>query len=286
LGKIKGLIDFGHAKSTPGKRAGKNPVFYEYESNRKIAVKLKKLLEATGHFEIVFPYDINATWDMELEDRAAVAIKAGCKFLVSIHSNADYEGSPARGTETLINMQTQASLPFAQTIHKDLVKALGTKDRGVKRQNLGILNASYKHMLCCLTEGEFFTNPEARKWMLTEDYSNKYAQGVANGLCSYYKVAAPKPQPQKPKEEAPFMLEKAIVVNTFGDAFAAEPLSKRIQAPIYFRDTAEKIQVAKKIYVCGGSKEGLKGNDFVELTGADRWLAANSIGNYVRGGGK
>jgi N-acetylmuramoyl-L-alanine amidase len=283
LAKIKGCIDPGHNRNTPGKRAGKNPVFYEYESNRKIALKLKKLLEATGHFEIVLSYDLNTSWDKSLEDRAATARAAGCAFLVSVHSNADYEGSPARGTETLINMHTQASLPFAQTIHKDLVKALGTKDRGVKRQNLGVLNASYKYMLCCLTEGEFFTNPEARKWMFTEDYSSKYAQGVANGLCSYYKVAAPKPQPpQKPKEEAPFMLEKALVVNTFGDAFAAEPLSKRLQAPIYFRDTAEKIQVAKTIFVCGGSKEGLKGSNFVELTGPDRWEAAKAIGDYLK----
>lgn len=83
-------------------------------------------------------------------------------------------------------------------------------------------------------------------------------------------------------KEEPFMLEKAIVVNEFGDAFAAEPLAKRLKCPIFFRDTAEQIQVAKTIYVCGGSKEGLKGNKFVELTGPDRWDAAKAIGDYTK----
>lgn len=85
----------------------------------------------------------------------------------------------------------------------------------------------------------------------------------------------------KTKEE-PFMLEKAIVVNAFGDSFAAEPLAKRLKCPIFFRDTAEQTQVAKTIYVCGGSKEGLKGTKFVELTGSDRWEAAKVIGDYTK----
>jgi N-acetylmuramoyl-L-alanine amidase CwlA len=103
-----------------------------------------------------------------------------------------------------------------------------------------------------------------------EQFINDVAIEMKNGTISIAK-----------KEES-FMLEKAIVVNAFGDSFAAEPLAKRLKCPIFFRDTAEQIQVAKTIYVCGGSKEGLKGNDFVVLTGPDRWEAAKAIGDYTK----
>lgn len=89
--------------------------------------------------------------------------------------------------------------------------------------------------------------------------------------------APPKPQPIK---EEPFMLEKAIVINNFNDFPAAELIAGRLGIPIFLRSTATKTQVAKEILVCGGSKEGLKGDKFVELTGKNRYEAATAMGKF------
>jgi N-acetylmuramoyl-L-alanine amidase len=179
---IRGCIDPGHKKNTPGKRCEE---FLEYLSNQNIARKLKGLLEASG-FQIVYSCDLDNPVDDSLEARALKARQEDCHFLVSIHSNAGPE--TARGTETFLHEKSAASKPFADVIQRHLVAALGTKDRGVKRADFGVLRNTYKFMVSCLTEGEFYTNPEARKWMLTEDYENKYAEGVARGICAYYKT--------------------------------------------------------------------------------------------------
>jgi N-acetylmuramoyl-L-alanine amidase len=206
---IIGVIDPGHSRGTSGKS---NPPYYEYKSNREVAVKLKKLLESTGKFKIYFPFDLNISYDTPLADRAAAAVRLGADFFVSIHSNASVHKS-ARGTETYIHDDTQASVPFANEIQKHLVNSLGTRNRGVKRANFGVLRGTYKYMLSCLTEGEFFSNTAARDWMLTADYSNKYAEGVANGLCSFYNVAAPgKVNNQEPPKVEPADDEGALLI--------------------------------------------------------------------------
>ncbi|WP_342515403.1 N-acetylmuramoyl-L-alanine amidase [Sutcliffiella sp. FSL R7-0096] len=92
----------------------------------------------------------------------------------------------------------------------------------------------------------------------------------------------PKPKPAPPKKEEPFMLEKAIVINQYSDFPAAELIAGRLRVPIFLRSTATQIQVAKEVIVCGGSKDGLKGNKFVELTGKDRYEAAAAMGKFYK----
>jgi hypothetical protein len=279
MGRIRGMLDPGHSKRTGGKA---NPPYYEYKSNRDVAVKLKKLLESTGKFEILFPFDLDDPRDMPLHERAAAAVKAGCKFFVSIHSNAS-SASSARGTETYIHDNTKASVPFAEVIQKEMIKALGTRNRGVKRENFGVLRGTYQHMLSCLTEGEFFSNPAAVKWMLTEDYSTKYAAGVANGLCEFYGVDKPKVEKPKPKEEAAEDMEqKAVVVNSTADLGPAALLTEHLGAVLVFRHDASSRQVAKEIYICGGGKKDLKGDKFIDLTGSDRVQTAKKVMNYIK----
>lgn len=90
------------------------------------------------------------------------------------------------------------------------------------------------------------------------------------------------PEPKPPKKEEQFMLEKAIVINQYSDFPAAELIAGRLRVPIFLRSTATQIQVAKEVIVCGGSKGGLKGNKFVELTGKDRYEAAAAMGKFYK----
>lgn len=195
---IKVMIDPGHAEYTPGKRAAN---YYEYSSNRKVAKKLKKKLEAHG-FIVAFSVDLDNPVDLSLAARAAAAVRWGADLFISIHSNAHSDPN-VTGTETFVHSNSTASVSIATQIQKALVSSLGTKNRGTKKANFGVLRGTYQHMFAVLTEGEFFTNPKQRDWMLTDDYDNKYSDGAAEGTCEYYGVrfnaaAKPKPDTSKP----------------------------------------------------------------------------------------
>lgn len=183
-------IDPGHAKNTPGKRAGSNPTYYEYLSNRNVARLLDKKLKEAG-FRTMYSCDINSPNDLSLSQRGANAVRAKADLFLSIHSNAHNDTS-VTGTETFIHTDSHASLVIAQAVQVALVAGLKKPNRGVKRANFGVLRATYKNMLAILTEGDFFSNPEARKWMLTSSYDEAYAQALLVGICNFYGVSVPK----------------------------------------------------------------------------------------------
>lgn len=92
---------------------------------------------------------------------------------------------------------------------------------------------------------------------------------------------APTPKPAPPKKEEPFMLEKAIVINSSADYSVAESLARHLKCPIHPRKNAQETQVAKEVFVVGGSKDGLKGSKFNVLSGSDRFETAANVKKYL-----
>lgn len=185
-------LDPGHAENTPGKESGG---FKEYAGNRRVARKLKVLLERVG-FKVIYSCDLDSPNDLSLEARAEAARRAGAHLFISIHTNA---ASPSvRGTETFIHDNSQASLSIARLVQACLVEAIGQANRGVKRANFGVLRGTYQHMLSILTEAEFFTNADARKWMFQESFDDAYAGAVFKGVCQFYDVDTAKAPPKVP----------------------------------------------------------------------------------------
>jgi len=80
------------------------------------------------------------------------------------------------------------------------------------------------------------------------------------------------------------MLKTAIVVNTFADIPAVEPLAEYLDAPIFFRKATGQLR-AETIIVAGGDADAFKkaGVKVINLSGADRWGTATLVGEYYRG---
>lgn len=100
------LLDFGHAKKTPGKRSPKRENgerFYEYLSNRKIGALVMSKLDALGiSYNLVLDPDVEE--DKSLKERVATANefvkkygKNNCLF-ISLHSNACGDGETWKDT--------------------------------------------------------------------------------------------------------------------------------------------------------------------------------------------
>jgi len=84
----------------------------------------------------------------------------------------------------------------------------------------------------------------------------------------------------KSREEG--ILEKAIVINSYADFPLAEPLAAKLGAGIFLRQTAESRTVGKKIIVVGGGEGNIKGNDYVNLSGKDRFETAQKVEKYLK----
>ncbi|MBP3951118.1 M15 family metallopeptidase [Bacillus suaedae] len=93
-------------------------------------------------------------------------------------------------------------------------------------------------------------------------------------------IEANKPQ-STPKKEEPFMLEKAIVINSSADYPAAEMAMNKLGAPVVSHTLASKQQMAKELFVIGGSKDGLKADKFTVLSGKNRFDTAEQVRKHI-----
>lgn len=107
----------------------------------------------------------------------------GCDVMVSLHLNAF--NRRVQGTETLIHRAgTRSDLELAQVIQHELLKALGLRDRGVRRMGLAVLGSVPSSVgACCLSESFFIdAMPDAQS---TRDLAEKAAIAIADGIHAY-----------------------------------------------------------------------------------------------------
>lgn len=109
---------------------------------------------------------------------------------------------------------------------------------------------------------------------------NNVRQRLTNALKPKAPVTQPKPEVKQTKEE-PFLLKKAIVINTFADYPAAERLANKLRVPIYTRATAERSHQAKELIICGGFVGKLKADKITDLSGKTLFDTYANVGKRV-----
>jgi len=177
------VLDAGHGMSNrtdkvydPGAVSGD---YKEAEIVLSQAEKVKELLEAKGY--TVFLTRTDAQTSTPLGNRTKVASDKNADILVSLHYNAS-DSADANGTEVLYNGEQGKAL--AQYIHDAVVKALGTKDRGiVERTDLRVLKAGIPS---ALVETAFISNSGDRQ--KASGYADE--QAIADGIDAYFNAGA------------------------------------------------------------------------------------------------
>jgi N-acetylmuramoyl-L-alanine amidase len=124
---------------------------------------------------------------VELQDRAAMANTALASVFVSVHNNA--ATSDAEGTETFYWGTSEEWSPdgklLAEAIQRNLIEALGSKNRGAQTHWNNLVVLAETEMTSVLAEVGFMSNAAEEAKLLTTDYQQKAAQGVANGILEY-----------------------------------------------------------------------------------------------------
>lgn len=279
---MKIVLDAGHGFSTIGKRSPDG--MREYEFNRVVADYMKAALEQYEGVTVKFTHDDKR--DVPLIERTNMANAWGADLLVSIHANA-YQGVMGGhgGIDTFVYGTVGHSYKIAQIVQRNLIAATGLRNRGVKVANFHMLRET--DMPAILIEHGFMDSTTDLPFLKSDDYRKLCGETNAKSIAEYYglkRKQAPAQAPQLPKEEKPFMLEKAIVIGSFADYPTAELLANYIKTPIYTRKVATAGEYAKELIVVGGTADGLKAGKVTLLSGSDRYKTAQKVSEYIGGG--
>ncbi|MBT2757234.1 N-acetylmuramoyl-L-alanine amidase [Mesobacillus foraminis] len=122
---------------------------------------------------------------ISLDQRVKEAEKADADTFVSIHVNS-FASSAANGTETWYSARyaSSESKELAEEIQKELVKALGTNDRGVKEGGFYVIKNTT--MPSVLVEIAFISNSSDASKLASNTYRQKTADAIYKGIMNFY----------------------------------------------------------------------------------------------------
>ncbi|MDR3119921.1 MAG: N-acetylmuramoyl-L-alanine amidase [Clostridiales bacterium] len=162
----------------------------EYQLTLAVSLKLRDELRARGYNVVM----IRETNDVNIsnKERAELATNAGADILVRIHADGS-ENSGANGILTLcptkrnpfVSHLYAQSRALSDDILASMVAATGAKNRGVSEvDNMSGIN--WSTMPVTIVEMGLMTNPTEDKLMQTDEYQNKLATGIADGVAQYF----------------------------------------------------------------------------------------------------
>ncbi len=175
-------VDPGHGGSDPGAIGVSG--LREKEVNLAVALELVGLLEEAGAKVVMTRSGDHAVRNAR---RVEVANEAGADVFISIHANA-YSDPESNGTETYYcskNDHSSASKYLAEQVQREMVSALGLRDRGVKQRSFYVLNNT--EMPAALVELAFLTNATEEKLLEKKETHVKAARALFEGLEAYLK---------------------------------------------------------------------------------------------------
>lgn len=197
LGTVDGVkgrtivIDPGHGGLDTGARGSTG--LLEKDVNLMVGLRVRDIIEASGgkcvmtHDEDVdvFGADArNATDADELQARVDVGTYTpNAEIFVSIHCNAAYNPT-GNGTETYYYPKTGYDMMLAERIQEELVEYGGRRDRGVKQARFYVLRHGY--IPAALAELAFISNFEEEPLLWSDDFQDKVAYAVANGIGRFF----------------------------------------------------------------------------------------------------
>ncbi len=162
----------------------------EYELNLIVAKKLQAILLARGYRVIM----VRETHDVDLSnsERAEIANKAGADVFIRIHANAN-DDSSVNGAETLCqtknnpynsNLYAQ-SRKLSEKVLDALCAECGCKKRRVVETDT-MSGINWCKVPVTIVEMGFLSNEKEDRLMATEEYRDKLAKGIADGIDAYF----------------------------------------------------------------------------------------------------
>ena len=166
---MKCCVNAGHCYGVDPGAIGQKGTQEAYIT-KVITSHVKKYLEDHGHVVV-------SVSDASLSKVCKTSNENKCDYFISIHCNAA-ENKNARGTETFHYKGSSKGKKLAKSINDEIIKTLGTRNRGVKEGNFYVLKNT--NAPAVLVECEFISNLEG-EWLL-KDKANVFGQAIVRGI--------------------------------------------------------------------------------------------------------
>ena len=188
------VIDAGHGIPDEGAEVGDGTT--EAQTNLKIALKLQNLLEQSGCKVILTRSDENGIYDLDsktlrqkkisdIKNRVKIGNESSADIFVSIHLNKIPQ-TQYFGWQTFYNEKNEEGRKLAISIQKSLGDAIQKENNRVasKIQNIYIINNV--EIPTTIVECGFLSNNEEKEQLLSDNYQNRLAWGIYNGIINFF----------------------------------------------------------------------------------------------------
>ena len=188
------VVDAGHGVPDEGAESSNGTT--EAETNLKIALKLQNLLEQSGSTVILTRSDENAIYDLDsktlkqkkisdIHNRVKIGNESQADIFVSIHLNKipqpQYDG-----WQTFYREGDEESAKLAKQIQENLNKTIDKENNRIAKTIDNIYIIKHVKIPTTIVECGFLSNPEEEKKLLDDEYQNKLAWGIYNGIINYF----------------------------------------------------------------------------------------------------
>jgi N-acetylmuramoyl-L-alanine amidase len=162
----------------------------EYKLTLAVSLKLQKELTDRG-YQV---YMIRETNEVNISnaERAEMANKSGADIFIRVHANSLNDSS----VHGVLNMCQTSKNPYngnlydkshalSKSVVEGIVGQTGFKNKGIQETD-SMSGINWCKIPVTIVEMGFLSNPEEDQKMATEEYRDKIAKGIADGVDAYY----------------------------------------------------------------------------------------------------
>lgn len=187
------VIDAGHG--TPDEGAESNNGVTEAEINLRIALKLQNLLEQSGAKVILTRSNETAIYDIDkktlrekkvsdIHNRVKIGNESSADIFVSIHLNKIPQNQ-YWGWQCFYN-QNEKSKILAENLQNNLNEAIQKENKRIAMKLDIVYIMKNVEIPISIVECGFLSNEEEEKRLQEDDYQNRLAWGIYNGIMDYF----------------------------------------------------------------------------------------------------
>ena len=188
------VVDAGHGIPDEGAEVCDGTT--EAETNLKIALKLQNLLEQSGCNVVLTRSDENAIYDIDsktlkqkkisdIRNRVKIGNESSADIFVSIHLNKIPQ-EQYDGWQTFYKEGSEDGAKLAKVIQNNLNKTIDKENNRVPKTIENIYIIKHVEIPTTIVECGFLSNNEEEKKLLNDEYQNKLAWGIFNGIIDYF----------------------------------------------------------------------------------------------------